>query len=110
VQKYISLTGHVYSPHLVMINEKKFQSLTEEQQKILTEAMAEATKLQRQRAVELDGQIEKKFKDRGNVVIPVTAEEKAQWRKVAEDGGVYELVKSKMDHPEFLTKALSREY
>lgn len=96
VQKYISLTGHVYSPHLVMINQKKFDSMKPEFQKALLEAMKEATALQRRRAVEIDGTLEKKFTDHGNVVVQISPEEKAQWRDVAKKVGVYDLVKSKI--------------
>ena len=110
VQKYISLTGHVYSPHLVMINQEKFDALSPDHQKILVEAMKEATQFQRSRAVELDAKIEKKFRDYGNVIVEITPDEKEQWRKAALDGGVYELVKSKMQHPEYLDKALNRQY
>lgn len=110
VQKYISLTGHVYSPHLVMINQKKFDSLSKEHQTALLDAMQEATKFQRQRAVEIDATLEKKFTDNGNVLVQLSAEDKEQWRSQAEKSGVYELVKSKMEHPELLDIALKHEY
>ena len=110
VQKYISLTGHVYSPHLVMINQEKFDSLSKEHQAALLDAMQEATKFQRRRAVEIDETLEKKFTDNGNVIVELSKEDKEQWREKAISGGVYDLVKSKMEHPELLDACLKREY
>ena len=110
VQKYISLTGHVYSPHLVMINQEKFDSLSKEHQEALLDAMQEATKFQRRRAVEIDEMLEKKFTDNGNVIVQLSKDDKEQWREKAISGGVYDLVKSKMEHPEFLDVCLKREY
>ncbi len=109
-QKYISLTGHVYGPHFVMINQEKFDNLSEAHQKALLEAMVEATKLQRDRAVEIDNQLKDKFKQLGNEVVELTPEEKEIWRQQAIDGKVYDLVKSKMDHPEVLDKVLKKQY
>ena len=109
-QKYISLTGHVYGPHFVVINQEKFDSLSENQQKALLEAVEEATKLQRARAVEIDNQLKDKFKQLGNEVIEITPEEKDIWRKQAIEGKVYDLVKDKMDNPDILDKVLQKQY
>ena len=38
VQKYLSLTNHIFSTHWFLINEDFFRSLSEEQQKIVTDA------------------------------------------------------------------------
>ena len=105
-QKYISRTGHVYSPHFVLINKENFDKLKPEYQKALLDSMVEATKFERKTAVENDEKFVEKFKKAGNVVVDLTPEEKAQWREKAKEGGVYELVKSKMKRPEFLDKAL----
>ena len=109
-QKYISLTGHVYGPHFVMINQEKFDSLSEDHQKALLEAIVEATKLQRSRAVEIDNELITKFRNLGNEVIELTPDEKAVWRQQAIDGKVYDLVKEKMDNPEILDPVLQRKY
>lgn len=110
IQKYITLTGHVYGPHFVMINQAKFDALSKEHQTALLEAMEEATKLQRARAVEIDNQLVEKFKKTGNVVIDLTPEDKKVWRDMAIEGGVYDLVKEKMDNPEILDLVLSKKY
>lgn len=48
VQKYLSLTNHAYSPLIVVMNKKKFDSLSPENQKAIIEAAREAGQYQRQ--------------------------------------------------------------
>ena len=93
-----------------MINQEKFDSLSEDHQKALLEAIVEATKLQRSRAVEIDNELITKFRNLGNEVIELTPDEKAVWRQQAIDGKVYDLVKEKMDNPEILDTVLQRKY
>ncbi|MDR3331172.1 MAG: DctP family TRAP transporter solute-binding subunit [Synergistaceae bacterium] len=38
VQKFLSLTGHFYAPSVLLINENLWQSLTDEERKIISEA------------------------------------------------------------------------
>lgn len=47
VNKHLSLTGHVYSPALLLMNEKKFKGLSPDLQKALIEAGKEAAKFER---------------------------------------------------------------
>ncbi len=47
VNKHLALTGHVYSPALLLMNEKKFNNLSPEFQKALIEAGKEAAKFER---------------------------------------------------------------
>jgi len=47
VQKYLSLTGHVYSSHIDVANLKWFQSLPESGQKLLQQCMVDAAREQR---------------------------------------------------------------
>ncbi len=110
VQHYISLTGHLFSPHNLYINKEKFDSLTPEQQQAIKTA-AEAYKVaQRKRATELNALSVEKFKQAGCEVVEVTAEERQQWRQMAIDAGIYDMVREKMQHPEYLDKILNKEY
>lgn len=59
VIKYATDTRHNYSMHLLMMNKKKWDSLTDEQRKILREAADEALKYQR----EISGPLEQKAYD-----------------------------------------------
>jgi TRAP-type transport system periplasmic protein len=43
VQKYLSLTGHVFSPVLIMINDKLYQGMPADLQKILRDAATSAS-------------------------------------------------------------------
>jgi tripartite ATP-independent transporter DctP family solute receptor len=47
VQKHISLTGHVFSPTVTMVNEQYFKKLSPKIQKALTEAAFKAAKAER---------------------------------------------------------------
>jgi tripartite ATP-independent transporter DctP family solute receptor len=47
VQKYLSLSGHVYSPVTLVMNGAKYDSLTPEQQTMVREAALEAAKFTR---------------------------------------------------------------
>lgn len=47
VQKYLSLTQHAYSPLVLTMNLKKFNKLSEKEQKIISEVAAEAVAMQR---------------------------------------------------------------
>ncbi|WP_294566481.1 DctP family TRAP transporter solute-binding subunit [uncultured Succinatimonas sp.] len=110
VQHYISLTGHVFSPHCLYINQARFDSLEPDLQQALLKAAAAYQTAQRARATELNALSVQKFKDAGCEVIEVTDAEKDQWRQMAIDGKVYDLVREKMEHPELLDKVLNKEY
>lgn len=47
VNKHLALTGHVYSPALLLMNEKKFKGLASDLQKLFFEAGREAAKFER---------------------------------------------------------------
>ena len=110
VQHYISLTGHVFSPHCLYINQSRFDSLEPDLQQALLKAAAAYQTAQRARATELNALSVQKFKDAGCEVIEVTDAEKDQWRQMAIDGKVYDLVREKMEHPELLDKVLNKEF
>ena len=110
VQHYISLTGHVFSPHCLYINQARFDSLEPDLQQALLKAAAAYQTAQRARATELNALSVQKFKDAGCEVIEVSDAEKDQWRQMAIDGKVYDLVREKMEHPELLDKVLNKEY
>ncbi len=110
VQKYVSLTGHQFSPHILYINKGIYDSLDKELQQALDKAVIAYRDAQRARAVELNALSVKKFEDAGTTVVEVSPEEKEVWRKQAVDGGIYELVKKKMDNPQYLDKILNKDY
>ena len=110
VQHYISLTGHLFSPHCLYINKEIYDGLDADIRTALDKAVAAYQTAQRARAVELNALSVEKFKKAGCEVIELTAEERNQWRQAAIDGKVYDMVRAKMEHPEYLDKILKHEY
>lgn len=110
VQKYVSLTGHVFSPHIVVMNQEKFESLDPELQTALLKAFKAFETYQRKHATELNDLSVEKFEKAGTTVVEPSAEDKAQWRQIAIDAKVYDLVREKMQNPEVLDKALNKQY
>lgn len=51
VQKYLSLTQHAYSPLALTMNLKKFNKLSADEQKIITDVSAEAVAMQRELSI-----------------------------------------------------------
>lgn len=65
VNKYLSLTGHVYSPFYAIINEKRWQELGEEAQTILKAAAVEAGLKTFERNASDNDKLLEKFKEQG---------------------------------------------
>lgn len=102
VQKYVSLTEHVYTPYIVCMNLEKFNSLTEEQQQAIDKATEASLEYQREQSQSIEKEILDGIADQGVMVAELTQEEKAEWQKIVSDAKVFELVKSKMEHPEYV--------
>lgn len=71
VQKYMTLTRHVYGPHLVLFSQPVWDRLTPAQQTILKEALIEATTFQRQTSARLEAEQLKLLADKGMIVEQV---------------------------------------
>lgn len=65
VQKYVSLTGHIYSPMVLVISEKTWSKLTPEQQKMIQEAADEAKKYERDLSAQQENDLIKKLEEKG---------------------------------------------
>ena len=68
VQKYLSLTGHTYSPAAVAMSTKAWESLSPEQQQIVTDAFKEAQLYQREELAKIDANIIDEIKAKGVIV------------------------------------------
>jgi len=78
VQKYLTLSGHVYGPHLLLINKKLFDSFPAEDQKVILEAAQESAKYQRDINRKMNSDLLDKLKEVGmTVTIPTPDELKA---------------------------------
>ena len=78
VQKNLAITGHFYSPSMLLVSEMFFQGLTPAQQKALTEAAIEARDYERNLSIEGDKVTEAKLASEG---MKVTHPDKAEFIK-----------------------------
>lgn len=58
VQKYLAMTGHFYSPAVLLISEMTWKKLTPEQQKIISDAAVQAREYERGLSLKADQELE----------------------------------------------------
>ena len=78
VQKYITLTGHVYSPALLLMNKAKFDKLSAADKQAFAEAAKEAVKANRARIDEDEKRVVAELKAQGMTVVEVVDKGKFQ--------------------------------
>jgi tripartite ATP-independent transporter DctP family solute receptor len=83
VQKHLSVTNHIYNPQLVLISQKFWDQLSQDEQKILQDAANEAREYQRKVARELNDAARETLEKRGMLVNELPAEEIARLREKA---------------------------
>lgn len=81
VQKYLSETGHFYSPSVFFCNKEVFNSLPEKYQKAIIEAEKEARDYERKSHEKMDNEAIKVLKEHG---MEITEVDKDVWRKSCE--------------------------
>lgn len=91
VQKFITKTGHLYSPFVVMMSKPLFDGLADADKAALMAAFAEAKTYQRDLAQKADAEAEAEMKTM--TFVELSDAEKEAFR--AKMGPVYELVKKK---------------
>lgn len=107
VQKYISMTQHVYTPFILCMNADRYNSLSANQKAAIDKAAQESTIYQRNRSQELEKEILEKCEALGVVVTHLTPEEKKAWQDIVIEAKIFDLVKNKMDNPSFLDQLLN---
>jgi TRAP-type transport system periplasmic protein len=80
VQKYLAVTNHQYNPQAVIISKKFWDTLSNDEKKILTDAAVEAAKYQRQVSREQAGVALESLKKNGMQVTEFNAAEMAKFR------------------------------
>ncbi len=80
VQKYISLTGHIYSPVVVTISEDFYQSLPEDLRTIVDEELIAAQSRVRKAAEELDEELLNEMREK----VEVNEVDTSGWREVVQ--------------------------
>jgi len=99
VQKYVSLTGHVYNPLALVINDKFYQGLPADLQKVVITTMKEVIVQERRDSQAQDSDFMKKLIEKGMIVntppdlAPFRAKGKVIYDKFAPQLGVVDLIK-----------------
>ena len=83
VQKYLSLTGHIYTAYVLIASQKSWNQLDAADQRLIRDAAAEATAFQRKLAREENAASVEQLKKRGMQVNPLTPEERARFAEKA---------------------------
>lgn len=81
VIKYAMDSQHNYSMHILLMNKKRWESLTPEQQKIISEAAHEALVWQRAETVKLEKKAWQAFRDKGIAIHMLTPEQRAELKQ-----------------------------
>lgn len=106
VQKYISLTQHVYTPYCVVMNPDVYASFSDEQREAFDKAMAEATAFQIEESHKADAESVDLMKEAGCEITELTEAEKAEFQKVVEDADIFSLAKGKMTNEELFDEMI----
>lgn len=83
VQKYLTLSGHVYASTMFLTNLDFYNSLPDDLKKIMDEASIEFREYQRQLSAEQDAKFLDELKNNGMEVNELTAEQKEAFRQAA---------------------------
>lgn len=83
VQKYLTMSGHVYAATILLMNNNFYNSLPEDLQKIVVEASEEFRTEQRQLAQKQDVEFLEKLKENGMEINELTDEQREQFREAA---------------------------
>ncbi len=94
VQGYVTRTGHIYGPHMFIVNSKLYNSLSDEDKAAFDEAAGEAVKANRELSRELDEDYAQKLRDAGMAVTELSPEQKAVWQEAV--APVYEQFSDKI--------------
>lgn len=82
VQKYLSITNHLYAPFVFLVSKKYWDQLSDEEKKIIQDAVAESTKFQRETNRSMAKKTLENLKSKGMQVNEMPAEEVAKMQEV----------------------------
>lgn len=108
VQDYVSMTQHVYTPFIVAMNLDKYNSLTDEQRAAIDKAAEESTIAQREASHQIDEEILTKWENEGITVVEMSDTEKQVFRDKVDEVKIYDMVREKMENPEYLDDILNK--
>jgi TRAP-type transport system periplasmic protein len=81
VQKYLSVTNHVYSPWIVLVSKKWWDELSKDEQKVLLNAAVASRDFERKDTREEGAKALSNLKEKGMIVNEVSAAESARMRE-----------------------------
>lgn len=84
VNQYLTLVGSLYSPHLVMIGQQFYESLTPSEQVMVIEAFAEMKLYERELIRNNEKMILEKMEKAGVDIVELSDEERAKWKQATE--------------------------
>ena len=82
VQKYTTLTGHVYGPHILLINKRLFDSFPAADQRVILEVAQESAIYQRALNRKMNDEYVESLRKSGMTVTVLTQAEQAAFQKV----------------------------
>jgi len=88
VQKYLTLSGHVYSPAMLLVSKQLWDGMSEEDQEIFRKAASEGVTAMRAFVDEVEASGVAQLKEAGMDVGELTAEQKAMFQNAL--GSAYE--------------------
>ena len=86
VQKYCTLSNHVYGPHILLINKKLFDSFPRSDQRVFIEAAKESAKFQRELNRKMASDYVSQLKDKGMTITTLTHAEVTEFQKISSTG------------------------
>ena len=92
-QPHLALTGHIYNSAYVLISERFWGSISEEDRSLILEAVEEASNWQMQHMVKLDGELEVKLRQAG---VQITAPDRVTFSEATEPA--YEALYERLGH------------
>ena len=85
VQKYLTISNHAYLGYGVLMNKAFWEKLSDDQQKVITQAMQEATIWANQNAISLNLKQWDELKKTGQMSVHIlTDEERNEWQHALE--------------------------
>ena len=103
VQKYLSLTGHVYTPAYVLVSDAQFGKLPEDVQKVLSDCAQENSEWVYTKAAELENELLGKIKEAG---VEVNEADKQAF--IAASKAIYDEFSSSVDGGKDLVDAVQK--
>jgi tripartite ATP-independent transporter DctP family solute receptor len=81
VQKFLSATGHIYGPGVMLVGKKFWDQLSGDERKILQDSCAEARDFERKAVRDLDARVLTEMQAKGLAVNAISPAERARMRE-----------------------------